>query len=144
MAHSSKRKGSRIKQELVRRHKAAGIQAECVPLSGAAGGAYSDDLRIAGRLVAEVKARTGREEFKILERWLGNKDLLFLRRDYAEPLVLMPWAIYERLMRNQLPAFDFDNVEWPDLDDLELPDLNLEPFNFDLEIPDFDDKEETP
>jgi len=123
MAHPSKRKGSRIEQELVRRHQAAGIQAERVPLSGAAGGAFSGDLRIAGGLVAEVKARAGGAGFRTLERWLSDKDLLFLRRDYAEPLVLMPWEVYEHLMKNQFP--DLDAVDFPNLDDIDWPDLDM-------------------
>jgi len=73
-------------------------------------------------LVAEVKARAGGEGFRTLERWLSDKDLLFLRRDYAEPLVLMPWAVYEKLMKNQFPAFnmpDFEDLEFPELEDFD-------------------------
>jgi hypothetical protein len=98
MGLKSKRKGSRIERELVQRHRAAGIDAERVPLSGAAGGSYTGDIRIQGGLVAEVKARAGGDGFKTLERWLGDNDLLFLRRDRSTPLVVMPWALYARLM----------------------------------------------
>ena len=49
--------------------------------------------------MAEVKARAGGGGFKTLERWLGDNDLLFLRRDRSTPLVVMPWSLYEQLMR---------------------------------------------
>ena len=101
MVHPSKRKGTRIEQELVRRHLAAGIPATRVPLSGACGGLYSGDLRIAGGLVAESKCRAGGSGFTTIERWLADNDFLFLRRDRAEPLVVMPWPIYVRLMQGE-------------------------------------------
>ena len=101
MGLKSRRKGSRIERELVHRHQDAGIPAERVPLSGAAGGSYTGDLRIQGDLKAEVKARAGGEGFKTLERWLGDSDLLFLRRDRSDPLVVMPWSLYEQLMGRQ-------------------------------------------
>lgn len=99
----SKQKGDRIERELVQRHREAGIPAERVPLSGAVGGQFAGDLRIAGNLKGEVKARGGGDGFKTLERWLGDNDLLFLRRDRAEPLVVMPWTQYEELLRGKRP-----------------------------------------
>ena len=45
-----------------------------------------------------MKARAGGEGFKTLERWLGGNDALFLRRDRAMPLVVLPWATYCRLV----------------------------------------------
>lgn len=44
--HRSKRKGDRIERELVALHREASIEAQRVPLSGAAGGLYSGDLVI--------------------------------------------------------------------------------------------------
>lgn len=102
--HRSKRKGNRIERELVHLHQAAGIEAERVPLSGAAGGSYSGDLVIGIDWRAEVKARANGEGFKTLEKWLGDNDMLFLRRDRAAPMVLMPWAVYARLMGAQAGA----------------------------------------
>jgi len=69
-----KRKGYRIEHELVLR--------------------IGDDLSIE----AEVKARANGEGFATLERWLGENDLLFPRRDRAPPLVVMNWEMYIRLM----------------------------------------------
>lgn len=103
---SSKRKGSRIEREIVHLHQALGIESKRVPLSGAAahmaGDEFSGDVIIdlanLGRLRAEVKARAGGQGFITLERWLSSNDLLFLRRDRAEPMVLMRFDLYARLI----------------------------------------------
>ena len=100
MGAKSRRKGYRIEHELVELHRAAGIEARRVPLSGGVEG-WEGDLRIQsalGELRAEVKARAGGEGFKVLERWLGDGDLLFLRRDRSAPLVVMGWCFYTRIM----------------------------------------------
>ena len=97
MARLSRTKGQRIERELVHLHRDAGISCQRVPLSGAAGGEYSGDLRILD-LRGEVKARANGAGFKQLETWLGNHDMLFLRRDRQRPLVLLPWQTYLKLM----------------------------------------------
>jgi hypothetical protein len=33
-----------------------------------------------------------------LERWLGEYDILFLRRNHSDPLVLLPWHIWAALL----------------------------------------------
>jgi len=48
----------------------------------------------AAPLVSEVKTRGNGEGFTMLERWLGDADILFLRRDRPEPLVVLPWRIW--------------------------------------------------
>jgi Holliday junction resolvase len=98
----SRNKGSRIEREIVAKHHEANIQAERVPLSGAAGGSFSGDVEVtvAGRLYrAEVKARAGGTGFKTLEGWLGDNDLLFLRRNNAQPIVTMTWDSYIELIQ---------------------------------------------
>jgi hypothetical protein len=100
----SRRKGGRIEREIVTRHEDAGIHAERVPLSGAAGGSYSGDVVVhafgkdAAPLVAEVKARANGEGFATLARWLGSNDALFLRQNNADPLVCLPWRSWMRLL----------------------------------------------
>ena len=47
---------------------------------------------------AECKARKDGAGFKVLEGWLGNNDLLILRRDRQDPFVAMPWATFVELM----------------------------------------------
>lgn len=98
MSRHSRDKGARIEREIVNLHRSAGISAERVPLSGAAGGQFIGDLVIDGLGRAEVKARAGGAGFALLERWLSDHDGLFLRRDRAKPLVVLPWRTYLELM----------------------------------------------
>lgn len=93
----SRDKGNRIEREIVNLHKDLGFQAERVPLSGAAGGSYKGDM-VVENLRAEVKARANGEGFKTIEGWLGENQLLFLRKNNAKPMIVMPWETYIMLM----------------------------------------------
>jgi len=90
-------KGSRVERMLVEAHIANRIPAKRVPLSGAQPG-WEGDILIADRLRAEVKARRAGQGFKVILRWLGDNDLLFLRQDRTPPLVVMDWDLYLRMM----------------------------------------------
>jgi hypothetical protein len=98
----SRDKGYRREVEIVDLHRGLGIAgAHRVPLSGAVAG-YAGDVKIphlGATLTGEVKARAGGEGFKTLERWLGENDMLFLRRDRTTPLVVLPWGTYVRLLK---------------------------------------------
>lgn len=124
MSRKSRDKGQRIEREIVQRHKDIGVHAERVPLSGAAGGSYTGDVLIHYRplpntsvlggyivptrkgppLIAEVKARKNGSGFATIEGWLAENDVLFLRRDRADPLVVIPWSTWERLLRPDVGA----------------------------------------
>jgi Holliday junction resolvase len=100
-----RQKGSRTEREIVERHQAIGIHAERYPLSGASrfrGSGHDVDLYISGRdaapIVGEVKARKNGSGFAQLEKWLGTYDALFLRRNHADPLVLLPWSTRATLL----------------------------------------------
>jgi Holliday junction resolvase len=100
-----RRKGARAEREIVERHKGIGIHAERYPLSGASrfrGSGHDIDLYPFGRgaapLVAEVKSRKDGGGFVQLERWLGEFDVLFLRRSHADPLVVIPWSTWAALL----------------------------------------------
>ena len=100
-----RRKGDRIEREIVERHTALGIKAERYPLSGASrfrGSGHDVDIYTFGNdaapMVAEVKGRKNGAGFVTLEKWLGKYDGLFLRRNNADPLVLLPWRIWARLL----------------------------------------------
>ncbi len=87
----SRQKGDRAERALVRQLQDRGFAAERVPLSGSAGGKYAGDLSIPciGRdLIAEVKVRG--HGFLQLYAWLDGRDLLILRADRCEPLVVLP------------------------------------------------------
>jgi hypothetical protein len=99
-----RRKGDRIEREIVEAHRAVGVHAERYPLSGAnrfRGSGHDIDIYAFGReaapLVAECKARRN-GGFVQLERWLGEYDLLVLKRNYADPLVLLPWRAWACLL----------------------------------------------
>lgn len=102
---SSRRKGSNVEREIVERHRALGIHSERYPLSGASrfrGSGHDVDIYAFGRddapLVAEVKSRKNGAGFTTLEKWLGEYDALFLRRNHADPLVVIPWRIWARIL----------------------------------------------
>jgi len=101
-----RRKGDRLEREIVALHVEIGVHAERVPLSGAtryAGRQGSDvDVYARGRdaapLVTEVKARASGAGFVTLEKWLGENDCLFLRRNHTAPMVVLPWRIWAELL----------------------------------------------
>jgi hypothetical protein len=84
-------KGNRVERALVRLLQNAGFGAERIPLSGAAGGRFGGDISVpllgVDRTV-EVKARAN--GFRELYSWLDGRDLLVVRADRREPLVIIP------------------------------------------------------
>ena len=108
-AAGRRQKGSRVEREIATKLTEAGIPARRVVMSGAAA---RYDERLTGDVdvgvmpdgnplfTSEVKARRDGAGFKVLEGWLGDNDLLVLRRDRADPFVAMPWATFIRLMHS--------------------------------------------
>jgi hypothetical protein len=96
---SAKRKGDRVERELVRLLCELGLPCWRVPLSGAAGGELSGDihLELLGRThKVEVKAR---HEFRTLHGWLAGADLLLLKADHRDPLVIVPVRLFAELAK---------------------------------------------
>lgn len=100
-----RRKGTRLEREIVARHKQLGVHAERYPLSGAShfrGSGHDLDVYVLGAneapLVAEVKGRANGAGFITLSKWLANYDILFVRRNGADPLVLLPWRVWGRIL----------------------------------------------
>ena len=100
-----RQKGDRIEREIVDRHCTLGVRAERYPLSGASrfrGSSHDIDCYVFGieeaPLVCEVKGRKNGAGFTTIEGWLANYDCLFLRRNNADPLVLIPWRLWARLL----------------------------------------------
>jgi hypothetical protein len=88
---ASRDKGNRQERALVALLQAAGFAAERVPLSGAARGRFGGDLSVPLLGLdrrAEVKVRGN--GFRELYKWLNGADLLVVRADRAEPLVVVP------------------------------------------------------
>jgi hypothetical protein len=91
-----RQKGDRIERELVERHSGA---------SRFRGSGHDIDIYIYifGRddapMVAEVKGRKSGAGFVTLEKWLGKYNALFLRRNNADPMILLPWSVWIRIMK---------------------------------------------
>jgi hypothetical protein len=105
MSRMQCRKGARIEREIVELHRTLGLRAERVPLSDAAryqGNGADGDIYPFGPDAAppcgEVKARSNGEGFATLERWLGDNDVLFLRRNNGPPIVALPWHTWVSLL----------------------------------------------
>ena len=97
-----KQKGDRLEREIVALLRSHGIEAERVPLSGAAGGSFAGDVIVAGRYKAEVKARANGSGFKLLEGWLEGNDLVIMKRDRKKPLIAMSFDAYVALLHAAL------------------------------------------
>ena len=87
----SRDKGNRTERAIVAFLQNSGFAAERVPLSGSAGGKYVGDVTIPlpGRdMCAEVKVRA--HGFGQLYAWLDSREILIVRQDRREPLVIQP------------------------------------------------------
>jgi hypothetical protein len=100
-----RQKGDRVERELVQRHIDIGVHAERYPLSSASrfrGSGHDIDVYALGRdaapIVGEVKSRKNGSGFAQLEKWLGEYDALFLRRNNSDPMVLLPWSAWATLL----------------------------------------------
>ena len=86
----SRDKGARAERSIANALRANGIAAVRVPLSGAVGGRFAGDiaLPLLGRdLCVEVKARA--DGFRELYSWLNQRDVLIVKADRQEPLVVV-------------------------------------------------------
>jgi hypothetical protein len=105
-----RRVGNACEREVVERHRALGVRAERYPLSGASrfrGSGHDVDIYVFGAdqapFVAEVKKRKAGAGFTTLERWLGEYDLLVLRRNHTDPMIVLPWRVWARLLAKVRP-----------------------------------------
>jgi Holliday junction resolvase len=86
----SRDKGNRAERAIVKFLQDRGFAAERVPLSGAAGGSYLGDVTVpvlGVDRVVEVKCRA--DGFREFYRWLTDRDILIVRADRREPLVII-------------------------------------------------------
>lgn len=99
-----KDKGDRAERFIVKELQALGLEAQRVPLSGAAGGKFVGDIVLEvpgiGKRLGEVKVRKDAQGFRLIEKWLreGLNDYLFLKRDYGKPFVVLTWDSFAELM----------------------------------------------
>jgi len=105
------RKGKRAEYEVLGLLRDAGVEAERVPVSGASRGFKGDIwMRMDGKVYkGEVKRR--KDEFKKIYKWLEGKDMLFLRDDYKDWLVVFTLDsfldIVTSLMNREVDLIDF-------------------------------------
>ena len=94
----ARRKGSAFEREIRQQIRAIGIECKRVPLSGAAQG-FKGDLQLAG-MTAECKRRKRSYSslYQALEQG-GGSDLLFVRDDQRDSLVVMPFDTFASLCR---------------------------------------------
>jgi hypothetical protein len=86
-----RQKGNRTERAIVRLLQERGLAADRVPLSGAVRGRFGGDVSVPllgiDRRV-EVKCRC--DGFRELYKWLASADLLIIKCDRGEPLVVIP------------------------------------------------------
>ena len=91
---ASRQKGDRFERTVVRLLQVAGLGAERMPLSGSVGGRYSGDLTIPVLGVDRtVECKSRKDGFRELYSWLEGRDLLVVKSDRHEPLVVVPWKL---------------------------------------------------
>jgi Holliday junction resolvase len=96
----SRDKGDRAERTIVRLFQEYGFAAERVPLSGAARGRFGGDVSVPllgiDRRV-EVKVRGN--GFRKIYGWLDGADVLVVRADRSEPLVILPLRLAVEIAR---------------------------------------------
>lgn len=98
--NKSRAKGDRFEREVVAALTEAGIKAERVPLSGAAGGMFGGDIQAflrSGRekLECKVRARAWKAEYG----WLDGNYALVVKADRHEPLVILRLSDFQQLAK---------------------------------------------
>lgn len=102
MPNRSRQKGDRFERECVNKLKDMGISAERVPLSGSAGGSFTDDLIVAGH---QIECKTRARAWLDLFNWLNPKHhakpphALFIKADRTEPLVVMGFDTFAEMLK---------------------------------------------
>ncbi len=104
----SRQKGDRNERGLVKMLQLAGINALRTPLSGAVrssrfGGGYDVHIPLFGReLRSELKHHAN--GFQRLYKWLAPVDILVVRADHSEPLVVLPLKLMLDIARGHPPT----------------------------------------
>ncbi len=103
MGKPSRDKRARFERSVVNSLKDHGIAAERVPLSGAAGGSYKDDVYAEipslnqEQWKFELKKRA--DGFKQIYSWIEGSDGLMISADRKETLVVLPFNAFCRLAK---------------------------------------------
>lgn len=95
MPNASRQKGDRFERDCVNRFKELGLEAQRVPLSGAAGGLFSSDIVVNGR---KVECKTRKRFIGQFLAWLQGNYALLVKEDRSETLVVLRLADFAALI----------------------------------------------
>lgn len=109
MAHPSRAKGDRFERWCVNYLNEHGVHTVRVPLSGAAGGEFTDDLvvDVCGSR-QRVECKTRKRAWSDLFGWLNPPHhaqppyALFIKADRTDPLVVIPLSTFQELAKGIL------------------------------------------
>lgn len=90
MGKRSRDKGARFEREVVHILQDSGRAGERVPLSGAAGGSYKND--VTGPVLGEdwrLECKARSRDFTRIYDWLEGADALVIKADRKRPLVVL-------------------------------------------------------
>lgn len=97
-----RQKGDRVERSVLAAHAKLGIHGQRIPCSGSAGGEFAGDLvlypPLVGKIIGEVKSRRKGRGWATMRNWLENRDILFLHENLKRPLVVIQWALWERIL----------------------------------------------
>ena len=96
MPNRSRQKGDRFERDCVDRLKEMGLEAQRVPLSGAAGGQFGSDIIVAGR---KVECKTRKRAWLELFNWLPGNHALMIKADRTDTLVVMTLETYAEMLK---------------------------------------------
>jgi hypothetical protein len=90
----SRDKGNRTERAIVRVLQDHGFAAERIPLSGAAGGKFVGDVTVPVLgLDRRVEVKCRGNGFAQIYKWLAGADMLIIKRDRDEMLVVLPMSL---------------------------------------------------
>ena len=108
MGKSQRNKGAREERMALEWWVDRGVKGRRTAASGAMKGYEGDlELELLGGLDVECKSRKNGEGFKTIENWLGDCDLLHLRRNGQQPLFLLTAEVMGKLVE---AARDIESV----------------------------------
>ena len=103
MGKASRDKGNRFERAFVHACQDAGVGAERIPLSGAAGGSFCGDVSVPVQGVdRRIECKNRATGFKQIYDWLGSNYALAVKRDRDNTLVVLRLSDFLALAK--LPA----------------------------------------
>lgn len=97
---ASRQKGDRFESSVVDQLRSQGIQAQRVPLSGAAGGMFTGDIQFISprdSINRKIECKVRANGWGDLYNWIVDNYALCIKRDRAETLVVLRMADFIKL-----------------------------------------------